>query len=220
MNFLTSDSQHQVATVNPEFIVTAQEDKKFRDILNDTSLATIDGTGVIWGLQMLGHKISLNQRLTGVRLTEIILQLAQQKDLKVMFCLRADGLTSPDKFFMIIKEKYPQLNFQVSDIDNTIFKAQGFQPEILLMGLGSPQQEFWIDENLPKMPSVKIAIGVGGTFDFLSGKIKRAPKFLRSFGMEWSWRLIRRPNRIFRTSKAVVLFPYLIIKDRYNKPKD
>ena len=222
-NFLTSDSQHQIATVNPEFIIRAQKDKKFRDILNETSLATIDGTGIIWALQMLGHKISLDQRLTGVRLTDIILQLAQQKDLKIMFCLRPDGLTSPDKFFMIVKERYPQLNFQVSDISTAVFKTQCFQPEILLMGLGAPDQEYWIAENLPKMPSVKIAAGVGGAFDFLSGKIKRAPKILQSFGLEWSWRLLLQPNRILRMYQSIVVFPYMIItrkgRSKQNKAK-
>jgi N-acetylglucosaminyldiphosphoundecaprenol N-acetyl-beta-D-mannosaminyltransferase len=216
LNFLSSDSQHQIATVNPEFIVKAQKNKKFRDVLNETSLSTIDGTGIIWALQLAGHKISLDDRITGVRLTDILLSLAENKDLRVLFCLREDGFTSPEKFFIIIKEKYPQLNFQVATSTEAVLKAQIFQPEILLAGLGAPQQELWIAENLTHMPSVKIAIGVGGTFDFISGAQKRAPKFLRSFGLEWLWRLLQQPTRIKRMYKAVIVFPFLVIKNKYN----
>ena len=220
LNFLYSDSQHQIATVNPEFIVTAQDNKKYRDILNNTSLSTIDGTGIVWALQFAGHKISLNHRITGVRLTDILLNLAENKNLKVLFCLRQDGFTAPDKFFIILKEKHPRLSFQVAIAENAVFKAQIFQPDIVLVGLGAPQQEFWIDENLPKMPSVKVAVGVGGTFDFISGVQKRAPKFLSSLGLEWSWRFLQQPSRIKRMHRAVLIFPYLIIKDKYyNKSK-
>ena len=77
LNFLSSDSQHQIATVNPEFIIKAQKDKKFKDILNETSLSTIDGAGIIWALQLAGHKISLDDRITGVKLTSILLKIAE-----------------------------------------------------------------------------------------------------------------------------------------------
>ncbi|MBT4349411.1 WecB/TagA/CpsF family glycosyltransferase [bacterium] len=217
LNFLSSDSQHQIATVNPEFIIKAQKDNKFKNILNETSLSTIDGTGIIWALQLAGHKVSLDDRITGVKLTKILLKLAESKNLKVLFCLKEGGFTTPDHFFMIIKEKYPELNFQVADTKEALIKAQIFEPVIVLNGSGAPQQEFWIAENLNRMPSVKIAVGVGGTFDFISGMKKRAPKFLRSFGLEWFWRLLKQPNRSLRIFRAVILFPILVIKNKYDK---
>jgi N-acetylglucosaminyldiphosphoundecaprenol N-acetyl-beta-D-mannosaminyltransferase len=118
---------------------------------------------------------------------------------------------------MTIKEKYPELDFQVTECKQALIKSQIFEPTIILNGSGAPQQEFWIAENLDRIPSVKIAVGVGGTFDFISGMKKRAPKFLRSFGLEWFWRLLKQPNRIVRIFRAVILFPILVIKNKYDK---
>lgn len=213
-NFLDSDTQHQIATVNPEFVVAAQKNQKFKNALNNASLATIDGTGIIQALQFAGQKISLDQRLTGVELTEIILDIAIKNNYKVMFCLKSSGLTSPDVFFMHIKEKYPNLDFQVSDENDVLYKTQGFLPEILLVGFGAPDQDLWIAENIDKVSSVRIAAGVGGTFDFMTGKQKRAPKTFRSFGLEWLWRFARQPWRIARINRAVFVFYYLLIKER------
>ncbi len=214
---LNSDSQHQLATINPEFIVEAQKNEKFKRVLNNVSFSTIDSTGVVFALQFYGHKVSLGDRLTGVRFTEIILDLARKRNYKVLFCLHPQGLTSPEKFFIIIKNKYPELDFQVCTPDEARLKADTFQPDILLVGLGAPLQELWIDEHLTKMPSVKVAVGVGGTFDFLAGTKARAPKFMRSFGLEWLWRLILQPNRIKRIYRAIVVFLYLITKNKLKK---
>ena len=81
--------------------------------------------------------------------------------------------------------------------------------------MGAPKQEKWIAENLKKMPDVKLAIGVGGSFDFISGKVQRAPEFMRTLGFEWLWRLIIQPWRIKRIFNAVVVFPWLVLKSRF-----
>lgn len=208
---LNSDSQHQIATINPEFIVEAQTNEKFKQVLNNVSFSTIDSAGVIFALQFYGHKVSLSDRLTGVRLTEIILDLASKRNYKILFCLHPQGFTTAAKFFIIIKNKYPELDFQVCTPAEARLKADTFQPEILLAGLGAPLQELWIDEHLTQMPSVKVTVGVGGALDFIAGTKTRAPKFMRSFGLEWLWRLILQPNRIKRIYRAIVVFLYLII---------
>ena len=87
LDFLQTHQQHQIVTVNPEFIVTAQKDKKFLKILNQASIALIDGAGIIKALQYLGYQVSLDHRITGVRLNEILIDLAVNKNLKIMFCL-------------------------------------------------------------------------------------------------------------------------------------
>ncbi len=215
--WLEGNEQHQIATVNSEFIVRAQTDPEFKNIINNSSLSTIDGSGPIFALKFNRQKVNLDQRLTGVQLTEILIALALTKDYKILFCLNPRGLTRPEKFSLQIKNKYPTLEFQVADSAEAVTKGQAFQPEIILANLGAPQQEFWINENLPKIPSAKIAMGVGGTFDFISGQMKRAPKFLRSFGLEWLWRLIQQPKRIVRILRAVVVFPALVFKNRLLK---
>ena len=213
ITFLDSDSQHQIATVNPEFIVACQKNKKFLQIINNTSLATIDGAGIIKALQFLEKDISLDDRITGVRLTEILIELAIKNNHKILFCLYSKGLTRADDFFIKTKQKYPLLEFQVADEANALEKGQIFSPDILLVGFGAPRQDLWINENLDRLPSVKIGAGVGGTFDFMAKSVKRAPKIVRSLGLEWFWRLILQPWRIKRIFRATVFFFFLVIKD-------
>jgi len=215
--FLDSDRQHQIATINPEFIVASQANKEFLKIINKASISLIDGAGVIKALQYMGHKVSLDDRITGVRLTEILIDLAVNKNLKIMFCMWSEGWTKVDKFFMIIKERYPSLDFQVADENTALEKGRLFAPDIILVGFGAPRQDIWIAKNLAKISNAKIAAGVGGTFDFMSGKMKRAPKFMRSLGIEWLWRLILQPTRLLRINRAVIKFPYLIYKAKKKK---
>ncbi len=221
INFINSNEQHQITTVNPEFIVTSQSNKEFKDIISNSSLATIDGTGIIWGLQYNKFKVSLDDRITGVDLTEILINLAINNNYKILFCLHNNGFTTPNNFFIKIKDNYPDLNFQVSNQDTTLEKAKEFKPEIILVGFGAPLQDIWINNNLKSIPDTKIAIGVGGTFDFLSGAITRAPKVLQSMGLEWFWRLIQQPQlkRVKRILRAIIVFPYLVIKDRIKNNK-
>jgi len=217
LDFLQTHQQHQIVTVNPEFIVTAQKDKKFLKILNQASIALIDGAGIIKALQYLGYQVSLDHRITGVRLNEILIDLAVNKNLKIMFCLYSQGLTGTQKLSKVIENQYPSLNFQIADEQNALEISQKFSPDIILVGFGAPWQNFWIAENIQKIPSVKIAAGVGGTFDFISGSIKRAPKLLQSLGLEWLWRLSVQPARLSRIIRAVIVFPYLIYKNKGKK---
>lgn len=218
-SFLNSDSQHQITTVNPEFIVATRENEKFKEIINESSLATIDGAGIIKALQFLGNTISLDDRMTGVSLTEILIDIAINKNYKILFCLYSKGLTKLDNFFITTKQKYPHLDFQVADEKTALEKANIFRPHIILVGFGAPRQDMWIYENISKIQSVRIAAGVGGTFDFMSGRIKRAPKILRSFGVEWLWRFFRQPWRIKRINRAIIIFPILVLLDRFKKNK-
>lgn len=222
LEFLNSDNQHQIVTVNPEFIVSSQKNKRFLEIINNSSISLIDGSGIIKALQYLDYDVSLDDRITGVRLNEILIDLAINKNLKIMFCLYSGGLTNPDKFSKIVSHKYPALNFQVSDEKTALEKGKMFAPDIILIGLGAPYQDIWISENLKQIPNTKIAAGVGGTFDFMSGKMKRAPKIMQSLGLEWFWRLILQPARFSRINRAVIVFPYLIYKNRkkYGKNKN
>jgi len=215
LEFLNSNTQHQISTINAEFVVRSQNNKTFATSINNSSLSLIDGSGIVKALQYQGHHISLDDRITGVRLTEILIDLAVNKNLKIMFCLYSHGLTKADKFFINIKNKYPSLDFQVADENNALEKSRLFGPNIILVGFGAPRQDIWITENMPKIATTKIAAGVGGTFDFMSGKIKRAPKIMRSFGLEWLWRLILQPSRLLRINRAIIVFPYLVYKDSH-----
>jgi N-acetylglucosaminyldiphosphoundecaprenol N-acetyl-beta-D-mannosaminyltransferase len=101
------------------------------------------------------------------------------------------------------------------DEEHILEKIRAASPRMLFVAFGAPNQELWIARNLAKMPSVKVAMGVGGAFDFIAGKQKRAPQIFRSLGLEWLYRLMREPRRIVRIINAVVVFPFLVItRDR------
>ncbi len=97
---------------------------------------------------------------------------------------------------------------------NLIEKINNTKPDLLFVAFGSPKQEKWIAENLKKMPSVKLAIGIGGAFDFIAGEVRRAPKFMQKLGLEWLWRLILQPWRIKRIYKATAGFGWMVFKSK------
>jgi len=90
--------------------------------------------------------------------------------------------------------------------------GSGVGSTLLFVAYGAPQQDLWIAKNLAKMPSVKIAMGVGGAFDFIAGKKRRAPPWMQHLGIEWLWRLILEPRRMRRIWRAVIVFPWLVWK--------
>ena len=93
------------------------------------------------------------------------------------------------------------------------------KPDILFVAYGSPHQEFWIHRNLFKLNSVKVAIGVGGTFDFYAGKRKRAPKWMQKIGLEWLWRLTGEPKRLSRIWNATFVFARLVAKEKIKEDR-
>jgi N-acetylglucosaminyldiphosphoundecaprenol N-acetyl-beta-D-mannosaminyltransferase len=208
-DFLQSKEQHYIVTVNPEFIVEAQKNNDFKKVLNNASVATCDG----FGLSLVsGFKL---KRVTGVDLSQ---DLLDKKWLKI-FLLGGDENSAKK-----VRENNPttvvgserggkidKKTWKLSDNKEIIEKINKSEANILLVGFGQVKQEMWIDKNLSKMPNIKVAIGVGGTFDYLSGNIRRAPGWMRNIGLEWLFRLISQPTRITRIFNATVKFLWLFI---------
>ncbi|MFH1661750.1 MAG: WecB/TagA/CpsF family glycosyltransferase [Candidatus Falkowbacteria bacterium] len=216
--FLSDGKQYFITTPNPEIILKAQKDKEFLNILNKADLAIPDGIG----LKFAGFAMFKNiHRITGADLIKDILQIAKDKIFKVAIANCNNGLSNITDIEKVIKEKYKNLDFIVEDISREIenwkFKIENladFKPDILISTLGAPWQEKFIYSAMPKLSSVKIGIGVGGAFDFLTGKAKRAPKIMRILGLEWLWRLVKQPKRIKRIYNAVIVFPLKFLKWR------
>ena len=103
-------------------------------------------------------------------------------------------------------------NEKKEENERIIRKINQFQPQLLFVAYGAPYQEKWIAKNLPKL-KVNIAMGAGGAFDYISGKVGRSPQFVREIGLEWLWRLIREPWRIKR-QLALIKFLLLVIKEK------
>lgn len=210
--FLDSHRMHQIATINPEFILKAQNDQEFRNILNKTDLNVADGVGIYFAFLRFGKK--LKARITGVDLIEDILQIAEKKKMSIFLVGNENGLSSWQETRDAILKKYPQLKISGTDI-GTKSPMGDLVPngEIVFCALGAPRQEKFIHSlKSSKSGKIRLAIGVGGSFDFLARKITRSPKFLRKIGLEWLWRLIQEPRyRAKRIFNAVIIFPIRVI---------
>lgn len=162
----------------------------------------------------------LKQRVTGVDLFKKIVNEAQENDWKIFLLGASKGVA--DRVIKKFERTHAKTKFvgcfagtpKEEGEDEICDKINESGPDILFVAYGSPDQEFWIHRNLFKLDSVKVAIGVGGAFDFWSGKVKRAPKFLRRIGLEWLWRLAREPKRFFRIWNATVKFIRLIYQEK------
>lgn len=212
--FLDSTKFHQLMTINPEYLVEASHNAQFRGALRNASLKLVDGAGILLMARFSGLPVRLNQRITGVELTRQLLESAVSKKLRVLVLLPGNAITSDSKLESALTRKFHGLNFSVmrEPFDVASVARQGAQ--ILLVAFGSPRQDLWIAEHQSSFPTVRIAVGVGGTLDFISGTMMRAPRFLQRLGLEWLWRLILEPKRIPRIIRAVIVFPLLVLRSR------
>ncbi|MFH1537059.1 MAG: WecB/TagA/CpsF family glycosyltransferase, partial [Patescibacteria group bacterium] len=157
-------------------------------------------------------------RVTGTDLMYAILKHAEEQKLKVYGIIRKGGLSTKEEIMVMMHKRYPLLKYQLrysgeGEVEKMIDQ---YKPDIIFVGLGFPDQEKWIAHHLRKFGYVKVFVGIGGAFDFLSEKTTRAPKLIRNSGFEWLWRLIKHPNRIKRIFNAVIIFPLRVLFKKQN----
>ncbi len=217
--FLTDGRRHFIVTPNPEIILAANKDKEFFDIINQADLALPDGIGLKITAWLMGVNF---ERVTGADLVKDILELAEAQSRRVVIFNWQGGLSGAQDIEQALAKKYSKLQVMVIDVERQtdapeqiLAPAREFKPDIIFSTLGAPYQEKFIFHNLANLPSMKVGIGVGGAFDFLTGKIKRAPLILRKIGLEWLWRLIKQPRRWKRIYNAVIVFPIKFIIWRF-----
>jgi N-acetylglucosaminyldiphosphoundecaprenol N-acetyl-beta-D-mannosaminyltransferase len=214
--FLADGQQHYIVTPNPEIILKANRDEEFFYILNHADLSIPDGVGLKFAAWAMGENL---RRITGA---DLILDLGLKNlNSKIAVVNWKGGLSKKEdieKVFQKFKIKY----FFVKDIERqakqNLDDLAKFKPDILFCAFGAPYQEKFIYHNLKNLPSVRVAIGIGGAFDFLTGKIKRAPKIMRVIGLEWLWRLFKQPQRMKRIYQAIIIFPLKFIKWYFINP--
>lgn len=166
----------------------------------------------------------LKERVTGTDLMEGILKESSKEGMRIFLLGAASGIAEKVKTKM--EKKYPGLKIvgtsseskEENQEDKLIRAINKSQAEILFVAFGAPHQEMWIARNLPKLTSTRLACGVGGAFDFLSGTSPRAPKFMRNLGLEWLYRLFKQPKRFKRIFNAVIKFPIEILRNSLKFP--
>ncbi len=210
-----SGSGHHVMTPNPEMLVEAHRNPLFRAVLQRSSLNVPDGSGLLWAARRRGTP--LPERVAGV---DLLKDICAAGSLPPVFLLgAAPGIA--ERAAARLKESNPGLRVagtysgtpSPEDEDQIVARINSSGAEILFVAFGAPKQDLWIDRNLPKMPAVRMAMGVGGSFDFLAGTKKRAPVWMRRLALEWLYRLIREPSRLKRIFTAVVVFPLLVLRE-------
>lgn len=227
--FLKKPGVSKIFTPNPEMLVDSVKDEYFKEVLNLSDLNICDGKGL---KMALGREV---ERTTGVDFIHDICEIAEREG-KSVYLLGTGSRDTLRRAEDALATKYPNLRISgfhpgpkidtlevhgrkvivphEEDHNDAISEIVLASPDILLVAFGHSKQEKWIHENAHELPSVKIAMGVGGSFDFISGKVPRAPKFIRKIGFEWLYRLIKQPWRIKRIYKALVVFPYYAVVKR------
>ncbi len=199
--FIASRKPHRLVVVNVAKIVKARQDADLKKVIETADLIRPDGVPVVWLSRLLGRK--LPGRVNGTDLMEKLFEVAAQKSYRIFFFGATEEVIQ--NTVKIVQEKYYGL--QVAGFRNGDFSAEE-EPEIirtirrskadiLLVGFGSPKKEFWIAKHLKDL-NVPIVHGVGGSFDVVAGKTKRAPVWMQNYGLEWFFRLLQEPKRMWK----------------------
>lgn len=177
----------------------AQKDREYFDILNSCDYLLNDGIGIKIASKI--EKLVLKKNLNGTDFIPEIAEMAAKKGYKIFLLGAKDGIA--EEAAVKLKEKFEGI--QIVGVhsgygldDGVLEKINNSNPDILIAGMGVPMQEKWIRENKSKLGSVKLFVGGGAILDFLSQRIRRAPLFMRKFGLEWVFRLCLEPGRLWR----------------------
>ncbi|MGF7398397.1 WecB/TagA/CpsF family glycosyltransferase [Thermoanaerobacterium thermosaccharolyticum] len=215
-NFLLEDRLHIVATPNAEIVMMAQNDDEYKEILNKTDLNVPDGSGVIFASKI--YKEELPERVAGFDLMMELIKIASLKHYKIyLLGAKADVVKGA---YLNLKSRYQGIDivgfhdgyFSEIDEEEIINDINEKKTDLLFVALGAPKQEKWIYKNRNKL-NAKVAIGVGGSFDVIAGKVTRAPEIYRKLGLEWFYRLMKEPWRY----KRMMALPKFAMKVLFSK---
>lgn len=191
--------QHVV--LNAAKINLLKKDEQLRTIINQCDIINADGSSIVLAGRLLG--IDIPERVTGIDLFGNLIELADRKGYRVYYFGAEEEVVS--KVVRIHQERYKNLNivgyrngfFSDEESETIANKINMAKPDILFVAFSSPKKEYWIHQFKDNL-SVPFVMGVGGSFDVLAGKTKRAPLWMQHYSLEWFYRFIQEPRRMFR----------------------
>ena len=198
---IASGGSHYMTVVNAAKVVAARSDEQLRERLQKSALVTADGMSVVWASRLVGQP--LKQRVTGIDLFERLVAHAARRGLSVYFLgARDESVRGVVTYFT---SRFPNLRvagyrngyFDQSESLSIADQIRQASADLLFVAMGSPAQENWIERHL-EATGARFALGVGGSFDHLSGLQRRAPAWMQKAGLEWLHRLAREPRRLWR----------------------
>lgn len=203
---LVQAAPQMIVTVNGEIVLESLKDANYKKILNSADLAIADSTNIIWVGRLKGFKFPY--RTPGSELFWEICEIADDMKKSVYFLGGAEN--TAELTAERVLQRYPEIEiagFSGADPSaETAAEVRKRNPDVVFVAYGAPKQEKWIAQYKDQI-TAKIIVGVGGTFDMVSGRLRRAPDWMLKMHLEWLWRLYLQPKRIGRIFKAVVIFP-------------
>lgn len=199
--FVASGRPHQHVVVNVDKLVKAQRDPGLRQIINDCALINVDGMPVVWASRLLGKP--LKERVAGVDLFDALMQRAALRGWRVYLLGAKEEVVS--RVREIYAQRYPALVFaghrngywKPEEEEGVVREIEAARADLLFVAISSPKKEQFLGAYQERM-RVPFAMGVGGTFDVAAGKVKRAPTWMQKWGLEWFYRFLQEPRRMFR----------------------
>lgn len=213
--FINNGRTHRVITLNPEFLYRAVlEDSSLMKLINKADLVTADGEGIVWAGRIAGTPFP--ERVTGIDLMLRLVRRAAQEGWSIYLLGASPGVA--EEAAENLRRQYPGLKvagthhgyFKPHEEAEVVEKIKQAAPQLLFVALGAPAQEKWIDRNIDCIGGVT-AMGVGGSFDVIAGRVTRAPRWMQRLKVEWLGRLISEPSR-WRRMLVLPKFAWLVFK--------
>ena len=206
-----------IATANMDFLMQAWRDPELQRILLEADLVVADGIPIVWLSRLLGHP--LKERVTGSDLVPLFAELAAHEGFSVFGLGGAPGVA--ERATARLAERYPGLRVagcysppkaDILEMDNAgiLARIEAAAPDILFVAFGAPKQEKWVNMHIRRW-KVPVSIGIGGSLDFLAGAQKRAPRWVQRLALEWLWRMLSDPRRLFRRYVANIAFLFVTL---------
>lgn len=214
--FIRDGSPHHVITLDASMCVIARDDQELRQIASSAELVTPDGAGILWACRKFGFP--LIERVSGVEIVDRLCALSATNGYRIFFFGAAPGVAADAADRM--RERYPGCQivgtrdgfFTPAEEPDIVDEIQAARPDVLFVALGIPKQEKWIARHRDAL-GVPVLVGVGGSFDVHSGRVKRAPRWIQRLNLEWLYRLLKNPRKI---AKVMTLpkFVWMTLRSR------
>jgi len=207
-----------IVNINPEIVIKNYKNEEFKKILNNQKYQIPDGIGIVWASKK--QKGNIKDRIAGIDLMQELCKKSQEYSSKIF--LYGGKSEIAEKAKKELEKKYTNINI-IGTCDGyeegkVLEKIKNSNPDILFVGLGTPKQEEFIIKHKEELKNVKILMPIGGSLDVISNTKKRAPNWIIKFNLEWFYRLITEPKRIFRQLK-LIKFVFLILTNKGEKKK-
>lgn len=209
---------HQVV-INVAKLIHIQNNIDLKNSVNNSDIINIDGMGIIYGANFLNYNINKNFKVSGIDLFYKLLELSEKKKYKIFLLGGTDDIIK--KTVINLKQNYKKLNiagyhhgYFWENEEEIVGKINDSKANLLFVAITSPKKEIFI-EKWKKELKINYVMGVGGTFDIVAGKSKRAPKWMQNFGLEWFYRILQEPKRMWKRYLITnSIYFYLLLKEK------